>query len=146
MTQAPVHESVRDRTAMIQGMNPVLIPGLFHFCTTADRDFVGELSEAALAMFREAEGISLILPDAAAKDHGFDLGQPMRCITLMVQSALDGVGLTAAVSAALAAADCPCNLVAAYHHDHAFVPADRAEEALTILVERAAQAKGAHPA
>ena len=145
MTQAPLHQPVRDRTAMIQGMNPVLIPGRVHFCTTTDQGLAAALSGAALAMFREAEGISLILPEAAAKDHGFDLGQPMRCITLTVHSALDGVGLTAAVSAALAAAGCPCNRVAAYHHAHAFVPADRAEPALAILAERAAQANDAQP-
>ena len=139
MTQAPIHEPVRDRKAMIEGMNPVLQPGRFHFCTTADRDIAAALSGEARGMFREAEGMSLILPEVVAKDHGFDLDQPMRCITLTVHSALDGVGLTAAVSTALAGAGCPCNMVAAYHHDHAFVPADRAEEALAMLAARAAQ-------
>jgi hypothetical protein len=46
------------------------------------------------------------------------------------------VGLTAAVAGALADLGIPCNMVAAYHHDHAFVPeadADRAMEALRGL-------------
>ncbi|QOF70735.1 ACT domain-containing protein [Aminobacter sp. SR38] len=59
----------------------------------------------------------------------------MRRITLNVYSALDGVGLTAAVATALARHAIPCNMVAAYHHDHAFVPAARAEAALASLEE-----------
>ena len=57
----------------------------------------------------------------------------MRQITLGVFSALDGVGLTAAVSGALASLGIPCNVVAAYHHDHVFVPEARIDEALTAL-------------
>jgi hypothetical protein len=57
----------------------------------------------------------------------------MACLTLTVHSALDGVGLTAAVASALADEGIPCNMVAAFHHDHVFVPEERAEEALAIL-------------
>jgi len=37
------------------------------------------------------------------------------------------------VSAALAASSIGCNVVAGAHHDHLFVPFDRAAEALAIL-------------
>jgi hypothetical protein len=57
---------------------------------------------------------------------------------LTVHSALDGVGLTAAVASALADAGIPCNMVAAFHHDHAFVPLDDAPRALAILQDLAA--------
>jgi hypothetical protein len=50
-----------------------------------------------------------------------------------VHSSLEAVGLTAAVAAVLAAAGISANLVAAFHHDHVFVPADRAGEALDRL-------------
>ena len=63
----------------------------------------------------------------------------MRRITLRVHSALDGVGLTAAVATALAGHGIACNMVAAFHHDHVFVPAARAEEALAILKTLAAR-------
>jgi hypothetical protein len=63
----------------------------------------------------------------------------MRRITLTVHSALDGIGLTAAVSAELTAAGIPCNVVAALHHDHVFVPAAQAEAALAALRARAGQ-------
>jgi hypothetical protein len=58
----------------------------------------------------------------------------MRCITLNVYSALDGVGLTAAVARALADLGIACNMVAGFHHDHAFVPATRADDALQGLL------------
>jgi hypothetical protein len=50
-----------------------------------------------------------------------------------VHSALDAVGLTAAVSTALADAGLSCNVIAGYHHDHLLVPADRVAEALAVL-------------
>ena len=54
-------------------------------------------------------------------------------ITLRVQSALQAVGLTAAVSTALAAEGISANVVAAYRHDHVFVPWDRRHGALAAL-------------
>ncbi len=92
----------------------------------------------AIASFREAEGISFILPIEAAKLAGFDTSLPMAQITLQVYSALDGVGLTAAVASALADAGIPCNMVAGFHHDHAFVPEDLADKAIEVLEVRAA--------
>ena len=59
----------------------------------------------------------------------------MRRITLRVFSALDGVGLTAAVANALATRGIACNVVTAYRHDHIFVPSDRAQEAIEALHE-----------
>ena len=50
-----------------------------------------------------------------------------------MHSALDAVGLTAAVSTALADADLSCNVIASYHHDHLLVPADRGAEAIAVL-------------
>jgi uncharacterized protein len=61
-------------------------------------------------------------------------------ITLTVNSSLDGVGLTAAVSQALAEQGIPCNVVAAAHHDHLFVPERRAEETVLILESLAKRA------
>jgi hypothetical protein len=58
-----------------------------------------------------------------------------RRIALGVQSSLEAVGLTAAVAGALARQGISANMVAAFHHDHVFVPADRAEEALACLLD-----------
>ena len=54
-------------------------------------------------------------------------------ITLQVYSDLEGVGLTAAVATALARRGIPCNVVAALHHDHLFVPEGKGPAALRCL-------------
>jgi hypothetical protein len=120
---------------MVAGMAPDLRPGEYVFCAAGDRDWA---ALEPLAMFREAEGVSLILERGAAEAAGFQAVAPMVLITLNVYSALDGVGLTAAVAAALASAGIACNMVAALNHDHVFVPVERANEAVAIL--RALQA------
>ena len=64
-------------------------------------------------------------------------------LTLEVRSALDAVGSTAAVAAALAAENIPCNVLAGYHHDHLLVPIDKAD--LTIAVLKALRGGGKAP-
>ena len=126
---------------MIGGMNPELRPGRFVFCTLTASGRNEAAVAAALATFREEEGLSLLLPEELASAHGLAASEPMRQITLNVYSSLSGVGLTAAVSTALAKHGIACNMIAATLHDHAFVPADRADEALQILQELQARDK-----
>ena len=126
---------IRDSQSMLAGMTPVLTEGEFVFCSSNETDVIGRAMPMALGSFKEAEGLTVILPRADAKALGFDDTLPMRRITLEVFSALDGVGLTAGVAAALAAENIPCNMVAAYHHDHVFVPAAMAERAIAVLRE-----------
>ena len=64
----------------------------------------------------------------------------MRQITLHVTSALDGVGLTAAVATALSELGIPANVVAGHFHDHVFVPEDQAVAALAALKNAAQHA------
>jgi hypothetical protein len=129
---------VRDTAAMLAGMAPVRRPGSYVFVTVPAAD--GELAALALGSFREDEGLSLILPAAAAAARGLPADLPMACLTLTLWSALDGVGLTAAVAAALAAAGIPANVVAASRHDHVFVPEAMAGRALDVLERLAAGA------
>ncbi len=128
-------EAVRDTAGVIAGMSPRLVPGVWVFRTASGSE-AARLVPEARAMFREDEGMSLVLPGEA--------GDPlaMRQITLDVHSALDGVGLTAAVASALAASGIPCNMIAAHHHDHVFVPEGQAERALEVL---RALARGRQP-
>jgi hypothetical protein len=116
---------------MLAGLAPHLDPCPYVFCSieTPAPDAVA----GALATFREAEGMSLILPAESARSHNLDAGPRMRRIALGVHSALDGVGLTAAVARALADRGIACNTVAAFHHDHVFVPEAHADRALAIL-------------
>ena len=118
---------------MISGMTPVLQSGDFVFVTTNDADLAATLSSDSISTFREKEGLSMLVPVALAKKSAQPIDMPMRCITLNVFSSLDGVGLTAAVASALGENDIPCNMIAAFHHDHVFVPSDMAERALDVL-------------
>lgn len=126
--------AIRDRAAMIRGMAPILDPATYVFVETPP-EIPPALLARAVAMVREAEGGSLIL---RAKDAGGAEGPSMRRITLTVHSSLEGVGLTAAVSTALADAGIACNVVAGARHDHLFVPARDADRALGILERLAA--------
>jgi hypothetical protein len=104
---------------MLAGMAPQLHPAPWLFQLVA-----GEAPANAFALIREDDGVTAIVP---AENGGFAR------ITLQVHSALEGVGLTAAVATALAAAGIACNVVAGFHHDHLFVPWERRAEALAIL-------------
>ncbi|MFS2149534.1 ACT domain-containing protein [Rhizobium sp. Rhizsp42] len=133
-------EPVRDTKAMLRGMTPSLDAADYVFCTTEDEQLAMQAAPLSLGWFREAEGVSLILLAGDAQRLGFDTALIMRRITLTVFSSLEGVGLTAAVATALASHDISCNMVAAYHHDHVFVPTADAEEAMRVLLELQAAA------
>ncbi|MDF7775974.1 ACT domain-containing protein [Sphingomonas sp. AOB5] len=126
---------VSDTHAMIAAMAPELRPGRYAFVGCGERaDLIAACREAAIAMFAEDEGPSFVIPFETAVALGID-ALPMCQITLTVHSALDGVGLTAAAAGALAVHGIPCNMIAAFHHDHIFVPEARAGEAMAALLE-----------
>ena len=125
---------------MISGMTPTARSGIYVFISTENPTLVASLTSQAISIFEEDEGMSMLIPIDLAKKSGFSVDQPMSCITLKVYSSLEGVGLTAAVSTALGEVSIPCNMVAAFHHDHVFVPSemcDRAMEVLTSLQKQA---------
>lgn len=123
--------TIRAGDQMIAQMDPQMDSESYCFILIAP-DIAAAALGNAIATFRESEGVSAIVPAALAVELGQG-GSVFRKITLQVYSDLDGVGLTAGVSGALADAGIACNMVAAFHHDHAFVPADRADEALATL-------------
>lgn len=114
-------------------LSPRLLPGDYVFCTIAAGELAAFVDLSPLGSFREPEGLTLLLARDAADGAGLEYSGLFRCITLGVNSALDDVGLTAAVAGRLARSGISANVVAAYHHDHVFVPAQRAEEALALL-------------
>jgi len=99
--------------------------------------------EQASMSFRETEGLTLILLASLADSAGLPYAGTMRCITLTVHSSLQAVGLTAAVSHAIAEAGIPANVVAAYYHDHIFVPSAQAARAVFLLEQCSAAAAAA---
>ena len=116
---------------LLASMSPKLDDTDWVFATVAEEEAISLLQQS-IASFREAEGLTLVLPRSASGDLE-SVSMPMKRITLEVHSSLEAVGLTAAVAAALAEAGISANVVAAYYHDHIFVPKVSAERALAVL-------------
>jgi len=129
-----------DLVTLIAQMSPSLDDQVWAFVS------VGEVSneyvaEHALATFRETEGTTLIVPWERAEE--FDVcSEPMARITLNIHSSLEAVGLTAAVSQALASEAISTNLVAGFYHDHIFVPQNAGERAVACLALLSASGRG----
>ncbi|PIK69407.1 ACT domain-containing protein [Methylobacterium frigidaeris] len=127
-----------DLGRLLAGMRSELRPGTYVFVSAAEGAVPAGL--APVMDFREAEGTTLILPEADAAQAGLAGAFPCRWITLAVPSSLGAVGFLAAVTACLAEAGIAVNAVSAFHHDHLFVPVARAEEATGLLRELADRA------
>ncbi len=118
---------------LLASMNPVLVPGEFVFVSRLNAKY-GEGSDLnPIAAFEENEGLTLIVPRDRADEVGESYQGVFRMITLQVHSSLEAVGLTAAVADALARQGVSANVVAAFYHDHIFVPGARADDAIEVL-------------
>jgi len=117
---------------LLANLQPRLDPVEYAFVHLAPDEAVPKDLEP-LATFREDEGISLIVTAAESRAHGWEDRFPCRRITLEVHSALEAVGMLAAVAAWLTEAGIPSNVISAVHHDHLFVPAERAADAMTAI-------------
>ncbi|MDT0302612.1 ACT domain-containing protein [Streptomonospora wellingtoniae] len=133
---APAPE--RDLGRMLAGLEPQLRPGTYVFAR-ADTLPPGLRPVVTVA---EDEGLTVVCTRDEAETAGLRHGFAAAWITLLVHSALDAVGLTGAVSAALAEAGLACNVVAGYHHDHLFVPTGQGERAVEVLHALSAGAAG----
>ena len=121
-----------DLGKLLAGMKPVLAPEI-HVFVTLEPGRAPPAGVEPVMVFREAEGTTLVLRKEEARAAGLAGVFPSRMITLTVHSSLEAVGFLAAIAARLAAAGIGVNPVSAFHHDHLFVPAERAEEAMEIL-------------
>jgi hypothetical protein len=124
----------RDLGALLRDMKPELRPGVFVFCSIPANEPAPAMLRPLLT-FREQEGMTLVILREEAEAVRLRYTFPLRLITLTVHSALDAVGFLAAITAGLADAGISVNAVSAFHHDHLFVPVDRADEALAVLQE-----------
>jgi hypothetical protein len=120
-----------DLRAILESMEPRLSEIEHGFGTVA-------YAEAAaipglVATFFEEEGLSVIAPAAALDEAGIAHSPGWARISLTIHSSLSAVGLTAALATALAEAGISANVVAAYHHDHVFVPWEERHRAIEIL-------------
>jgi hypothetical protein len=130
-----------DLDELLRLMQPAMRPDLYIFCTVPEGSEIPS-GISPLMTFREAEGVTLIVEVSQADRAGLPGTFPCRLITLNVHSSLDAVGFLAAITNALADAGIGVNPVSGYFHDHLFVPAERAEEAMAVLVKLARRADG----
>lgn len=125
----------RDLRILLSRMRPVLNPGRYVFTTASGTGVPPGVSPVVTVA--EPEGLALVAAMEEADTAGLAYDYVAGWITLRVHSALDAVGLTAAVAQELAAAGLSCNVVAGLHHDHLFVPYERAAEAVDLLEDLA---------
>jgi hypothetical protein len=128
--------SSTDLVQLLRTMEPELHEGVYVFASVPH----GTQGLDPLATFREAEGLTVVVEEAAAAKLGLKVLFRAAWLTLKVHSDLQAVGFTAAFAKALGEAGISCNVFAGAHHDHVFVPAEGAQEALEAL--RALQQAG----
>lgn len=87
----------------------------------------------AEARITEAEGITYVVPEAFARAQGTPPGFVAAWLSLRVHSALNAVGVTAAVAGVLAERGIACNVLAGWFHDHLLVPAERRDDAVAAI-------------
>ncbi len=124
---------VSDLAELLATMEPALNAGTWAWCALADGEVPADVDP--VATMREAEGLTVVVAEAQAVARGWPVAFRSAWITLRVHSDLAAVGLTAAFARALGDAGIPCNVIAGVHHDHLFVPADRAGDAMRALRE-----------
>jgi uncharacterized protein len=124
-----------DLSVLLASLNVSRHEGVWRFETIAPEasswvDLVNLRDVREIAMlFQESEGLTVI---TRAQD-GTPLNERWVWLELSVLSDLHAVGFLAQVATALAEAGIPCNAVAAYHHDHIFVPEGRADDAIQAI-------------
>ncbi|MDG4885187.1 ACT domain-containing protein [Mesorhizobium sp. WSM4884] len=130
-----------DLQRLLASMTPQLLPDVHVFVTLPPGVAMPDGLDPVMS-FREREGLTLIVTEDKAKSAGPAGTFRCRMITLNIHSSLEAVGFLAAITTRLAAAGMGVNPVSAFYHDHLFVPAERAEEALAILRQLAAESGG----
>jgi len=118
----------RNLETLLRTMQPQLTAGKWVF-RTSPIGFDSATLDNAILMFKESEGMTIIIPATDEEAHVPAWGM----ITLSIHSDLEAVGFLAAITTALAAMDIPVNAVSAYFHDHIFVPYERREDAMECL-------------
>jgi hypothetical protein len=116
---------------LLKEMRPHLHTGEYVYCTVPAK--ADALALDPVCMFAEDESVTVILPRERAEALNLPCSAALSWITLTVHSSLEAVGLTAAFATALGHADISCNVVAAFYHDHIFVPTQDADRAMQVL-------------
>ncbi|WP_236700742.1 ACT domain-containing protein [Allosalinactinospora lopnorensis] len=123
-----------DLSRLLTGMEPELRPGAYVFARCAHRDPLPKGVRPVVTV-AEDEALTVVCAKGEADAAGLAYDYVAGWITLRIHSALEAVGLTAAVSSTLAEAGVSCNVVAGYYHDHLFVSYEDGPRAVELLRE-----------
>jgi len=129
---------ISDLPTLLASLSPVVSPDTYVFLTRPLGTYGDGAELNPIAMFSENEGLTLVVPKERADSAGERYHGEYRLISLSVLSDLQAVGLTAAIANALAEHGISANIVAAFHHDHIFVPFARVGDAVAVLSQLAA--------
>ncbi|BEU21217.1 ACT domain-containing protein [Paraburkholderia terrae] len=128
--------SEKDLAMLCATLSPVMAEATYVYCSFPE--FTVPTGLLAFCIIREREGLTAIIERDEALRRGLAYTYDARLITLSVHSSLEAVGFIAVISRKLAGAGISCNVIAGYYHDHILVPVEKAEEAMTLLLEIAA--------
>ncbi len=126
---------IEDLDKLLSNMSPELLKNEYVFCTVPGGTYDNYKDLNPIATFNESEGLTLVLTIEDADRSGLQYESSFKCITLTIHSSLEAVGLTAAVSKKLSDHNISANIIAAYYHDHLFVPSEAADKALNLLAD-----------
>lgn len=116
----------RDLGRLLAGLAPAVRPVPYVVVET-DSDV------PAAAVIVEDEATTRIVERTVADANGLPYSFVAAWITCTIESDLEAVGMTAAISRALAGAGIACNVLAGSRHDHLLVPWDRRHDAVAVL-------------
>ncbi len=125
-----------DLESLLRKMKPKHVPGEYVCCSIDESN--EKLVETPLLVFREDEGLTVVISREAAESLRLKFESTWGLVTLSIHSDLTAVGFLARVTQHLAQAGVSVNVVSAYYHDHLFVPfpeVERVVELLTSLSE-----------
>ena len=121
---------IKDLSLLLQQMQPKLDQKTFYFCVFQDLN--SDIISKALGIFREQEGITIILAEDDVPED-VPLSGPQARISLMVESDLTAIGFLVTISNILAKANISINVISGFYHDYLFVPLDLADQAMDCL-------------
>lgn len=116
----------RDLTRLLAGLAPVMRRMPYVVTET-------EMDIPAAAIVVEDEATTKIVEQTVADAHHLEYSYVAAWITCTIESDLEAVGMTAAISSALADSGISCNMLAGSRHDHLLVPWHRRDDAIAVL-------------
>lgn len=117
---------------LLKKMKPLLQNEPYVFLTSTI-ECGDEAQKQAVMIFREAEGLTMIVRESWVITNNLGYKDSWAMITLTIYSDLHAVGFLAVITKHLAAAGISVNAVSAFYHDHIFVPWEKRAMAMSIL-------------